>query len=154
MQDRGVFIALEGPEGAGKSTQAPRIAAALGDRGFSVILTREPGGTAVGEAIRKLLLDQDDYVILPETEALLYAAARSQHVREVLTPALTADSVVVCDRFIDSTLAYQGGGRGLASDLLMRLHDIAADGLSPDLRVLFDLPVLEGLHRRLSAGNR
>lgn len=152
MSNRGVLIALEGPEGAGKSTQAPRIAAALTERGLSPLVTREPGGTAVGEAIRQMLLDQSDYAILPETEALLYAAARSQHVREVLSPAIAAGSVVICDRFIDSTLAYQGGGRGLDRDQLMRLHSIAADGMEPDLCVLFDLPIQVGLNRRFSEG--
>ncbi|MDP9359030.1 MAG: dTMP kinase [Chloroflexota bacterium] len=146
----GFFIALEGSEGAGKSTQARLLAEWLEAAGHSVLLTREPGGTDVGEQVRHVLLAPGAYAILPETETLLYAAARAQHVREVLLPALAAGSVVVCDRYVDSTLAYQGGGRGLPLTALLQVQEFATGGLLPDLRLLLDLPVNVGLARRLA----
>lgn len=149
----GLFIVLEGPEGAGKSTQARLLAERLRQDGYSVRLTREPGGTAIGEQIRRILLDQANYAMLAETEALLYAAARAQHVGEVLRPALDAGSVVVCDRFVDSSLAYQGGGRGLPLAILRSVQQLATAGLSPDLRLLLDVPVALGLGRRFAAAD-
>lgn len=150
MAGQGLLIALEGPEGAGKSTQAARIAAGLEADGLHVLVTREPGGTAAGEAIRGILLERIETAILPQTEALLYAAARAQHVRDIICPALASGTAVICDRFIDSTLAYQGGGRGLSLDDLRALHQFAAGGIQPDLRLLFDLPVEHGLERRFA----
>lgn len=144
----GTFIVFEGPEGAGKSTQMHRLAEALARAGHAVVTTREPGGTPVGDAIRGVLLGSGDYAMLPETEALLLSAARVQHVHDVIQPALDRGAVVLCDRFADSTLAYQGGGHGMAAADLRSLERIATGGLEPDLRILLDLPVAEGLARR------
>ena len=149
----GFFVALEGPEGAGKSTQARLLDARLREAGWPVLLTREPGGTPIGEQIRRVLLDHGNCAMLAETEALLYSAARAQHVGEVLRPALAEGAVVVCDRFVDSTLAYQGGGRGLSLDQLRLVQQVATGGLTPDLRVLLDLPTADGLARRFAAGD-
>lgn len=146
---RSFFVTLEGPEGAGKSTQARLLASALEIDGYRVVVTREPGGTAIGERVRTIILAPGNYAMLAETEALLISAARSQHVAEVLRPALDAGSVVVCDRFVDSTYAYQGGGRGLSIEALRQVQTFATGGLEPDLRVLLDLPVEVGLARRL-----
>ena len=145
----GLFIALEGPEGSGKSTQARRLAERLRDRFEEVIVTREPGGTTVGERIRAILLDQMECAILPETEALLLAAARAQHVGEVIRPALERGAAVVCDRFVDSSLAYQSGGRGLPLAEVWAVNRMAIQGIEPDIRVLLDLPAEDGLRRRL-----
>jgi dTMP kinase len=145
----GRFITLEGPEGSGKSTQARLLAELLRGLGQTVVLTREPGGTAIGEQIRNVLLDQGNCAMLAQTEALLLTAARAQHVGEVIRPALSTGAVVVCDRFIDSTLAYQGGGHGLPLEQLLAIQELATNGLRPDLRLLFDLPVDVGLARRL-----
>jgi dTMP kinase len=147
----GFFITIEGPEGAGKSTQARRLASALEVAGHSVVLTREPGGTEIGEAIRTILLEQRNHAMLAETEALLHTAARSQHVGEKIRPALANGQIVVCDRFVDSTLAYQGGGRGIAIERLGAIQEIATGGLKPDLKILLDLPVEVGLARRFGA---
>ncbi len=142
------FVAFEGPEGAGKSTQVGRLATRLRALGQQVVETREPGGTRLGNAVRSILLGLDDYAILPETEALLLAAARVQHVREVIAPALDHGRLVLCDRYVDSTYAYQGGGSGLPMDRLREIQAFATDGLLPDLRVLLDVPVEIGLERR------
>ena len=142
------FIVLEGPEGAGKSVQAERLAGFLEQRGWRVVLTREPGGTPLGDAIRALLLSPGNYAMLPETEALLLAAARAQHVRERIRPALEAGTAVVSDRYVDSTLAYQGGGHGIPIDALLPIQAFATGGLMPDLRILLDVPVDIGLQRR------
>lgn len=146
----GMFIALEGPEGAGKSTQAAALALEIEAAGFSVILTREPGGTGIGEQVRRVVLDPENCAMLPEAEVLLYAAARAQHVGEVLRPALSAGAVVICDRYVDSTYAYQGGGRLLDMGLLRQVQEYATGGLIPDLRILLDLPVEVGLERRFT----
>ena len=144
----GRLIVFEGPEGGGKSLQATRLDASLRDDGFDVLLTREPGGTPLGEDIRTLLLRRDGYTLQPTVEALLMSAARAQHVADVLRPALTAGTLVVCDRFIDSTYAYQGGGSGLSITSLQALQGFATGGLEPDLRILLDVPVEIGLARR------
>lgn len=146
----GYFIVLEGPEGSGKSTQARRLADTLESQGYRVVRTREPGGTAISERIRAIILDPDNYAILPETEALLYAASRAQLVGQVIRPALEDGAVVVCDRFVDSSLAYQVGGRGLGVADVEAIQWLATGGLRPDLRILLDLPVDVGLARRFA----
>jgi dTMP kinase len=132
---KGRFIALEGGEGAGKSTQARVLAEALRDRGTDAVLTREPGGTPGAEAIRELLLSQEGEGWNPRAEALLFAAARSDHVERLIRPALAAGSWVICDRFLDSSRAYQGAG-GLDDGMIRTLHDIGSGGLLPDLTIL------------------
>jgi len=144
----GFFISFEGPEGGGKSTQIHRLAAALAEQGHAVWTTREPGGTPVGEEIRPILLGQRQPANLSAwTEALLFTAARAQLVEEVIRPRLQRGELVLCDRFSDSTLAYQGYGRGLDLKTLRRLQAEATGGLAPDLTFLLDLPVEAGLAR-------
>jgi dTMP kinase len=137
---RGKFIALEGGEGAGKSTQARLLAEALRFRGIEVVTTREPGGTAGAEAIRELLLTLEGEGWNPRAEALLFAAARSDHVERLIQPALAQGQWVICDRFLDSSRAYQGGGGGLSDADLLELHRIGSGGLLPDLTLLMDVP--------------
>jgi dTMP kinase len=138
---RGFFLTLEGPEGSGKSTQARKISQYLRGAGFSVVHTREPGGTPFGEAIRKLLLDPAHRGVVSKTEFLLYEAVRSQHVLEKILPHIRRGKVVVCERFSDASMAYQGFGRGLDLKALEYVDRFATDGLVPDLTILFDLPV-------------
>lgn len=145
------FIVFEGTEGAGKSTQIQRLATELTGRGYQVIITREPGGTAIGEAIRHVLLSEAHDAMLPEAEALLNTAARVQHVAEVIRPALQAGKVVLSDRFSGSTLAYQGYGRGLSQSDLVALQRFAFGHLQPDLTLLLDVPVEVGQARRRSS---
>lgn len=147
----GLFLALEGGEGAGKSTQAERLAAALRARGHEVVVTREPGATPVGEQIRRLLLDPDTE-LTDEAEALLYAADRAEHVARVVRPALERGAVVLTDRYVDSSVAYQGHGRGLDPAMVLRVSRWATAGLRPDLTVLLDLPVDEGMARARARG--
>jgi dTMP kinase len=147
---RAPFITLEGPEGAGKSIQAQLLGSFLEGEGWSVLLTREPGGTPLGDEIRQILLHSADLAILPETEVLLLAAGRAQHVRERILPALDSGRAVVCDRFVDSTYAYQGGGHGLPLERIAPIQEFATDGLEPDLRILLDIPIDIGLGRRLA----
>ena len=150
VPDRGWFITIEGPEGAGKTTQAARLEAHLRDAGIAVIRTREPGGTALGERIRDLLLDVagGDHRIDPLADALLFSAARRQLVEEVIRPALAVATSVVCARFADSTLAYQGYGSGLPLEDLRALERVATGGLRPDLTILLDLSPEVGLGRK------
>ena len=136
----GRFITLEGGEGVGKSTQAARLATALRARGHDVIETREPGGSPGAEAIRALLLQGEGDRWTPEAEALLFAAARADHVARTIRPALEAGRWVVCDRFLDSSLAYQGGADGLGEKAIRALHAIGSGGLLPDRTLLLDLP--------------
>ena len=146
---RGTFIALEGIDGSGKTTIATRLAAAIRAAGVEVVLTREPGGTEVGEKIRDVLLAAGGDGMAPATEVLLFAAARAQHVTEVIRPALDRGAVVITDRFGDSTRAYQWGGRGICREAIESAQRIAAGDLVPDLKILFDLPVEVALRRRL-----
>ena len=143
----GLFVTFEGIEGCGKSTQAKRVEAHLKEQGYTVLLTREPGGTPIAEAIRGVLLDPANVAMSPVTELLLYEAARAQHVAERIRPALEKGTVVICDRFADSTTAYQGAGRALSAENVAYLHDLATAGTMPDLTILLDLPVEEGLAR-------
>ena len=137
---RGKFITLEGPEGCGKSTQAKMLADALRAAGKTVLLTREPGGTRLAELIRSLVRDELDDPPVARSETLLFLAARAQVVAESIRPALARGEWVVCDRFSDSTFAYQGYGRGLDVQLLKQLNDFATEGLVPDLTILLDVP--------------
>lgn len=149
---RGLFITLEGPEGSGKSTQIRHLATALRRSGYRVVQTREPGGTVVAEAIRHtLLLSSSRERITPAAESLLILAARSQHVTHVIEPALQRGAIVLCDRFSDSTFAYQGFARGLDLVWLQTANAIATNGCSPDLTLLLDVPVNIGLFRRRKA---
>lgn len=143
----GRLITLEGPDGSGKTLQAAHLATALAERGFDVVLAREPGGTPVGERIRDLLLARDGR-LSPATEVLLFNASRAEHVAEVLRPALAAGRVVVCARFADSTLAYQGQGSGQPLETLRAVIAYATGGLAPDRTILLDLPVEAGLARK------
>lgn len=149
---RGWFITIEGPEGGGKTTQSARLAAHLETAGHRVHLTREPGGTRLGERIRSVLLAQtgetDGQAVDPLTDAFLFNAARRQLVGEVIRPALEAGTTVICARFADSTLAYQGFGSGVPLEPLRALAELATDGLAPDLTILLDLPVDIGLARK------
>jgi dTMP kinase len=150
--DRGWFLTIEGPEGAGKTTQAARLETWLGDAGVPVLRTREPGGTRLGEELRELLLDQSASTpIDPLADAFLFNAARRQLVAEVIRPAIDGGTSVVCARFADSTLAYQGYGSGLDLGTLRSLEAIATDGLRPDLTILLDLPAEVGLARKTEA---
>lgn len=146
--ERGRFITIEGPEGAGKTTQAARLEAHLRDDGFSVTQTREPGGTRFGERLRHILLDHGEKPNDPLADALLFNAARRQLVEEVIRPAIEAGTTVICTRFADSTLAYQGYGAGVPLAILRELETIATGGLRPDLTVLLDLPAEIGLGRK------
>ena len=137
---RGRFISFEGGEGCGKSTQARRLAAALEEKGFDVILTREPGGTPLAEQVRRLLKDEEGDPPCDRAELLLFLAARAQLVKNVIRPAIEAGKWVVSDRFSDSTFAYQGYGRGLPLDVLRIANDFACDGLEPDMTLLLDVP--------------
>ncbi len=150
MPFRGWFITIEGPEGAGKTTQAEALVRHLADTGRDVHLTREPGGTWLGERLREILLARTDAAAPtdPMTDAFLFNAARRQLVTEVIRPALEAGRTVVCARFADSTLAYQGFGAGLPLADLRALEAAATDGLRPDLTILLDVPVEDGLARK------
>jgi dTMP kinase len=142
------FVTFEGPEGAGKTTQAKRLCKRLEETGFQVLLTREPGGTALGRAIRELVLSDSGLDITPRAETLLYCAARAQLVERALLPALADGKVVVLDRYADSTLAYQGYGRGLDIQGVREVLEFATSGLRPGLSLLLDLPVETGLNRK------
>jgi dTMP kinase len=147
------FITFEGPEGGGKTLQARRLAAYLESRGHEVVLTREPGGTGIGDQIRKVLTLLDNTAMDAHTEFLLFSASRAQLVHELIRPELGKEKIVICDRFFDSSLAYQGYGQGLDLDTLRRVTEFATGGLKPDLTLLLDLDVEHGLHRRESGGN-
>ncbi len=147
---RGEFIAFEGIDWSGKSTQSRVLAERIRALGRSVVLTREPGGTAIGESIRNLLFDRSLGEFEPRTEALLHSAARAQHVAELIAPALERGETVITDRFIDSTLAYQGGGNHLSLVDLESIQAFAVQDTYPDLRILIDVPPETGLARRLA----
>ena len=147
---RGKFIALEGGEGAGKSTQARLLAAALEARGIACVVTREPGGTPGAEAIRALLLGTQGEGWHPRAEALLFAAARSDHVERLIVPALEAGTWVICDRFVDSSRAYQGGAGGLSDQDMLTLHRVGSQGLLPDLTLLIEVSAETAAGRALA----
>lgn len=147
-----MFITLEGPEGSGKSMQIPKLADYIRGLGKEVITTREPGGTAIGDQVRQILMNLNNTDMNPRTEALLFCAARAQIVDEVIRPALERGAVVLSDRYADSTLAYQGYGRGADLDTLRRILHFATGGLKPDLTLLLDVDVEIGLNRRRNCG--
>ena len=147
MAQKGIFITFEGVEGAGKTTQAQRLAAALGP---DVVLTREPGGTPVSERIRDLFFTSDG--VTPMTELLLIVAARAQHVEELIRPALVANQIVICDRFIDASVAYQGYRGGIDLELINQLNRVATGGLMPDITFVLDLLPEIGLQRQQQGG--
>jgi dTMP kinase len=154
---RGRFITFEGLDGCGKSTQMEKLAGVLRAQGLSVVVTREPGGTATGEKIRRLLLDTATAGLSPMAELALMFASRAQHIAEVIQPALADGHIVLCDRFTDSTEAYQGGGRKLGSEPVLELHRILCHGLQPDLTILMDSDVgasVERARRRNKADAR
>lgn len=148
----GLFITFEGVEGCGKSTQTRLLLRRLEERGKSALMLREPGGTGLGEAIREILLG-DAVRIEPLSELFLYEAARAELVSSVIRKALASNGIVLCDRFIDSTIAYQGFGRGLDTATIEKLNNVASSGIRPDLTILFDLDVEEGLKRALARIN-
>lgn len=143
----GFFLTFEGGEGGGKTIQARLLAEALRERGHKVLVTREPGGTDLGEVLRRLVLDPDGAPLATEAELLLLLADRAQHVREVILPGLRANTVVISDRFVDSTLAYQGYGRGIPLDLLSRLNSFVCHACMPALTFILDVSVTVGLQR-------
>ena len=143
-----MFITLEGPEGSGKSSQLPDLAEFLSGQGWDVLTTREPGGTPIGDQIRQILMRLDNQELHPRTEILLFLASRAQLVEQVIKPALREGKLVLCDRFGDSTLAYQGYGHGLDLDILRTMLDFATDKLKPDLTLLLDVDVETGLQRK------
>lgn len=142
-----LFITFEGIEGSGKSTQSRLLCAHLQALGHQVVVTREPGGCKIADAIRSIVLDPENRAMVPRAELLLYNAARAQHVEEVIKPALDAGRLVLCDRFFDATAVYQGTGRGLAPEGLTMINQFATGGLTPDLTLLLDFPAEIGLER-------
>ena len=149
-QSPGLFIAFEGGDGAGKSTQAAELARALEARGMTVLRTREPGGTPIGEKLRSLVLDHGHGHIDAHTEALIFAASRAAHASQVIRPALGRGDTVLTDRYIDSSVAYQGAGRSLGADAVRSINEWATSGLLPDLTVLLDVDPAVGRQRRTS----
>lgn len=150
MSAAGRFVTLEGIEGVGKSTQVARLSAALRDRGIGHVVTREPGGTALAETIRNIVLSARDEVLPPTAELLLMFAARAVHLKNLIEPNLRAGRWVICDRFTDATYAYQGGGRGLPTEQIRELEAMVQGALRPNLTVLLDAPVAEALTRARS----
>ncbi len=145
---QGLFISMEGPDGAGKSTQIELLRGYLADKGYEIVITREPGGTVISEAIRQLILNREYAEMCSNTELLLYAAARAQLVNEVIRPALEAGKAVICDRFVESSVVYQGIARGMGIDTVYAVNEYALEGLRPQLTILLDLDAEEGLRRK------
>lgn len=149
-----MFITIEGPEGSGKSTVANIIVRRLEQLGYDVVHTREPGGTPIAESIRNVILDKNNTNLDARAEALLYAASRRQHLIEKVWPALKEGKIVICDRYLDSSLAYQGGARGLGVDNILNINVFATEGTFPDVTLLFDITPEEGLKRIAANANR
>lgn len=149
-----MFITIEGPEGSGKSTVANIIVRRLEQLGYDVVHTREPGGTPIAESIRNVILDKNNTNLDARAEALLYAASRRQHLVEKVWPALKEGKIVICDRYLDSSLAYQGGARGLGVDNILNINMFATEGTFPDVTLLFDITPEEGLKRIAANANR
>lgn len=150
---KGFFISIEGTDGSGKSTQIQNIRQYLKDNGYDVVFVREPGGTAVGEKIRDIILDVENDSMTAKTEMLLYAAARAQVVHDVIKPALMQGKIVICDRFVHSSYAYQGFGRGISLDEVMKVNAYAVEECMPDMTIFFDISPDEALKRRLTAND-
>ena len=146
-----LFITFEGPDGSGKTTQAQLLYEYLQERGYPVFLTREPGGTGIGDQIREILHSLENTEMFPQTEILLYSASRAQLVGQIIRPHLARGEIVLCDRYADSTLAYQGYGHGLDLQVLQVVTTFATGGLKPDLTIYLDIDVEEGLRRKLAA---
>ena len=144
----GLFISLEGPDGSGKTTQIQLLQEFLIERGYEVVLTREPGGTDISEQVRKIILDVNNEKMSNMTELLLYTAARAQLVDEIIRPALEAGKVVICDRFYDSSAVYQGIARGMGVDMVYQLNEEALQGILPDITFLMDMDAEEGIQRK------
>ena len=149
-----MFITLEGPEGSGKTTAVEATVKALEEKGYQIVRTREPGGTPISEQIREVILDKRNTSMDPRTEALLYAASRRQHLVEKVWPALKEGKIVICDRYLDSSLAYQGGARGLGVDNVLNVNLFATENTFPDLTLLFDIKPEEGLKRIAANASR
>jgi len=149
-----MFITLEGPEGSGKTTAVDYAVSKLEEMGYKIVRTREPGGTPIAEQIRNVILDKENTAMDKRTEALLYAASRRQHLVEKVWPALKEGKIVVCDRYLDSSLAYQGGARGLGVDNILNINMFATEGTFPDLTLLFDIEPEIGLARIAANANR
>lgn len=149
-----MFITLEGPEGSGKTTAVEAAVKALEEKGYQIVRTREPGGTPISEQIREVILDKRNTSMDPRTEALLYAASRRQHLVEKVWPALKEGKIVICDRYLDSSLAYQGGARGLGVDNVLNVNLFATENTFPDLTLLFDIKPEEGLKRIAANASR
>lgn len=154
MSRKGMFISIEGPEGAGKTSVIGIVSERLKAEGKKVLVTREPGGIKISEAIREVILNNENVEMDGKTEALLYAAARRQHLVEKVIPALKEGYIVLCDRFIDSSLAYQGYARGLGIDEVFKINEFAIEGMMPDLTIFFDIAPEEGLARVLNNKER
>ena len=146
-----LFVTFEGPEGSGKTTQIALLSKYLEEKSYPVLATREPGGTSIGDQIRAILLDPQNTEMLPASEALLFSAARAQIVNQVIRPHLAQGDIVLCDRYADSTLAYQGYGHGLKLEMLHIITALATEGLKPDLTIYLDIDIEEGLRRKLAA---
>ena len=149
-----MFITLEGPEGSGKTTAVETAVRKLQEMGYEIVRTREPGGTPIAEEIRNVILDKANTAMDPRTEALLYAASRRQHLVEKVWPAIKEGKIVICDRYLDSSLAYQGGARGLGIDNILQINNFATEGTFPDLTLLFDIDPEIGLARISANSNR
>lgn len=145
---KGIFITLEGGDGSGKSTQIHLLKDYLIEKGYEVVLTREPGGTVISEAIRGIILNKEFMEMSDMTEALLYAAARAQHVHEFIRPHLQQGKIVICDRYVDSSIVYQGFARGLGQEQIQNINDHATGGLTPNLTILLDLDAAHGISRK------
>ncbi|MCT4508622.1 MAG: dTMP kinase [Tepidibacter sp.] len=150
---KGLFISIEGPDGSGKSTQIKLLRDYLQNKGYDIALTREPGGTQISEKIRNIILDKENKSMHSRTEALLYAASRAQHVEEIIKPALKENKIVICDRFVDSSLIYQGIGRGLGIENIYDLNLFAMQDVIPDLTLLFDIDMCRAKKRKENRGN-
>ncbi len=149
--ENGKFITFEGTDGSGKTTQIKLLEDYLKGKGYEVVLSREPGGTKVSELIRDLILDPANNEIVPLTEMILYAASRAQHVAQVIKPSIEAGKIVICDRFVDSSYAYQGSGRGVDLKIIADVNRVAIDGISPDITFFLDIDPETAIKRRINA---